>query len=99
MATIVDCPSCQRKLRVPDDLLGKKVKCPTCSGTFDAMSRPAPVPAPSASASIAPAPGSEAVSKSEPSSDAPSPVANAPGSEGGPVPASEQETLSQVAPK
>src|SRR5215471_2935670 len=39
MSTIVDCPSCNRKLRVPDDLLGKKVKCPTCSGTFDALAK------------------------------------------------------------
>jgi predicted Zn finger-like uncharacterized protein len=42
MATIVDCPSCSRKLRVPDELLGKKVKCPTCSGTFDAQASSAP---------------------------------------------------------
>jgi predicted Zn finger-like uncharacterized protein len=42
MPTIVDCPSCNRKLRVPDELLGKKVKCPTCSGTFDALADSAP---------------------------------------------------------
>src|SRR5438093_1596348 len=40
MSTIVDCPSCSRKLRVPEELLGKKVKCPTCSGTFDALAVP-----------------------------------------------------------
>lgn len=40
MSTIVDCPSCSRKLRVPEELLGKKVKCPTCSGTFDAVAAP-----------------------------------------------------------
>lgn len=34
MATIVDCPSCSRKLRVPDELLGKQVQCPVCSITF-----------------------------------------------------------------
>src|SRR5437660_10240487 len=33
---IIDCPSCSRKLRVPDDLLGKQVKCPTCGHTFGA---------------------------------------------------------------
>lgn len=49
MATIVDCPTCTRKLRVPDELLGKKVKCPTCSGTFDAMVAPAPAGAGSSS--------------------------------------------------
>jgi predicted Zn finger-like uncharacterized protein len=36
MSTIVDCPSCNRKLRVPDELLGQQVKCPTCSTTFAA---------------------------------------------------------------
>jgi predicted Zn finger-like uncharacterized protein len=41
MSIIVDCPSCSRKLRVPDDLLGTKVKCPTCGGTFDAVAAPA----------------------------------------------------------
>jgi predicted Zn finger-like uncharacterized protein len=36
MATNVDCPSCDQKLRVPDDLLGKKVKCPSCKTMFKA---------------------------------------------------------------
>lgn len=36
MPTLVNCPSCQRKLKVPDELLGKKVKCPGCSTTFTA---------------------------------------------------------------
>jgi predicted Zn finger-like uncharacterized protein len=30
MPKIVQCPNCQRRLRVPDDLLGKQVKCPAC---------------------------------------------------------------------
>jgi predicted Zn finger-like uncharacterized protein len=34
MPTIVSCPSCSRSLRVPDELLGKKVKCPSCSNAF-----------------------------------------------------------------
>src|SRR5207244_11629515 len=33
-ALIIDCPSCGRKLQVPDELLGKAVKCPTCEHTF-----------------------------------------------------------------
>jgi predicted Zn finger-like uncharacterized protein len=33
---ITNCPSCSRKLRVPDDLLGKPVKCPTCGHMFQA---------------------------------------------------------------
>lgn len=37
MPTIVDCPICNRKLRVPDDLLGQRVKCPTCAQEFTAQ--------------------------------------------------------------
>lgn len=36
MPAVVDCPSCTRKLRVPDELLGTRVKCPTCGEVFDA---------------------------------------------------------------
>lgn len=35
MPTIIDCPSCGRKLRVPDDLSASQVKCPSCAGVFD----------------------------------------------------------------
>jgi predicted Zn finger-like uncharacterized protein len=44
MPITVDCPSCNRKLRVPDDLLGKNVKCPTCGTTFAAGTSPAAPP-------------------------------------------------------
>ena len=30
MSMIVNCPSCERQLRVPDELQGRQVKCPTC---------------------------------------------------------------------
>jgi predicted Zn finger-like uncharacterized protein len=36
MANTIHCPSCSRELRVPDELIGKKVKCPACSTTFTA---------------------------------------------------------------
>jgi predicted Zn finger-like uncharacterized protein len=36
MPEIVSCPDCDRKLRVPDNLLGKKVKCPQCGTMFTA---------------------------------------------------------------
>jgi predicted Zn finger-like uncharacterized protein len=36
MPEVIQCPHCNRKLRVPDNLLGKKVKCPSCSSTFTA---------------------------------------------------------------
>lgn len=45
MTLIIDCPSCQRKLRVPSDLLGLKVKCPSCATMFTATdSSTAPLP-------------------------------------------------------
>jgi predicted Zn finger-like uncharacterized protein len=31
---IIQCPQCQRQLRVPEEMLGRLVKCPTCSTTF-----------------------------------------------------------------
>jgi predicted Zn finger-like uncharacterized protein len=45
MPEIVQCPECQRKLKVPDNLLGKNVKCPTCGATFTAAGEAAPEPA------------------------------------------------------
>jgi predicted Zn finger-like uncharacterized protein len=44
MPTTVDCPSCNRKLRIPDELLGKKVKCPTCGNAFTASAAPSADP-------------------------------------------------------
>src|SRR5262249_59131010 len=44
MPEIISCPKCDRKLRVPDDLLGQAVKCPTCGATFTAAGA-APEPA------------------------------------------------------
>src|SRR5580765_5851955 len=57
MPIVIDCPSCERKLRVPDDLMGQKVKCPTCGTTFEAAPRSAPsaaVPEPALAPSVAP---------------------------------------------
>jgi predicted Zn finger-like uncharacterized protein len=45
MSSIIDCPSCSRQLRVPDDLAGQQVKCPRCGETFSAGFAPPP-PAP-----------------------------------------------------
>src|SRR5262244_3995093 len=36
MPTQVSCPSCGLTLRIKDELLGKRVKCPQCSKTFAA---------------------------------------------------------------
>src|SRR5690242_17990991 len=32
----ISCPTCQRQLRVPDNLIGELVKCPSCQNTFTA---------------------------------------------------------------
>jgi predicted Zn finger-like uncharacterized protein len=37
MPELVSCPSCSRQLRVPDSLLGRAVKCPSCGATFTAQ--------------------------------------------------------------
>ncbi|TMQ32067.1 MAG: hypothetical protein E6K70_20560 [Planctomycetota bacterium] len=52
---IIDCPSCSRKLRVPDSLLGKQVRCPTCGHQFEAAAA-AGASAPEAEAQPAPPP-------------------------------------------
>lgn len=45
MADIIQCPQCERQLRVPDELLGAAVKCPTCGVTFTAQhTTPPPLP-------------------------------------------------------
>ena len=38
----ISCPDCGRKLRVPDNLLGKKVKCPGCGVKFVGEAAPEP---------------------------------------------------------
>lgn len=35
---IATCPSCGKQLKVRDELLGKKLRCPGCGGTFDVSS-------------------------------------------------------------
>ena len=36
MPVRISCPSCNKALRVPDDSLGRKVRCPACSTAFTA---------------------------------------------------------------
>lgn len=43
MPTVISCPQCSTKLKVPDTVLGKNVKCPKCSFAFVA---PAATPSP-----------------------------------------------------
>lgn len=44
MPEIVSCPDCHRELRVPEELVGKRVKCPACGLTFVATPGPAVPP-------------------------------------------------------
>ncbi len=37
MPVLIHCPSCQRQLRLPEELSGRLVQCPTCSHTFQAQ--------------------------------------------------------------
>jgi hypothetical protein len=53
MAEIISCPSCQRKLQVPEALVGQDVQCPTCGATFKAvLAAPKNLPDPPAAPSV-----------------------------------------------
>ena len=54
MPILIRCPSCERPLRVPDSLLSKKVKCPSCQTRFTAEPE-GPEPPENADAEEAPA--------------------------------------------
>src|SRR5262245_60489435 len=36
MPRLITCSLCERRLRVPDELLGREVKCPSCGSEFTA---------------------------------------------------------------
>jgi predicted Zn finger-like uncharacterized protein len=50
MPSVIACPSCQKQLKVPDEYIGRNVKCPGCKETFmaqaEAKSAPPPPPPP-----------------------------------------------------
>ena len=46
MPTIITCPACSRQLRVPDEMLGRRVRCPSCQETFTAGDESAPAAPP-----------------------------------------------------
>ena len=62
MPTDVTCPSCSRRLRMPDAAVGKTMKCPNCQGMVPVpvgtaatpTQRPKPKPAPAASTTRVP---------------------------------------------
>ncbi len=51
MADVIHCPSCQRRLQVPESIFGQAVQCPGCGATFTATNPSAPL----ASSPLAPA--------------------------------------------
>src|SRR5579863_2119510 len=66
MPSVVTCPSCRRRLSVPDELANQYVQCPSCATTFqlspemlDPVAEAPPSPAPAAPpAEMPPAPES-----------------------------------------
>lgn len=46
MPFVVHCPTCSGPLRVADDLVGRQVRCPSCSSVFDAPAAAPPPPGP-----------------------------------------------------
>jgi predicted Zn finger-like uncharacterized protein len=54
MPSVISCPSCQKQLKVPDELVGQAVKCPGCKETFTAQVGSSPPPPPSADISTRP---------------------------------------------
>lgn len=75
MPDIIACPSCGGKLRLPDELNGKKVRCPACDHIFDHYSKPQPPAAPL----HAPLDLPLELTIDDPSAPAPSPPSDAPG--------------------
>src|SRR5216683_5682712 len=37
MPQIIPCPECANRIRITDELIGKRIRCPRCNNTFDAM--------------------------------------------------------------
>jgi hypothetical protein len=56
MSEVLICPSCHRKLQVPQNLLGEEVQCPTCHTTFTARAVDEPAGAPPESPAPIPVP-------------------------------------------
>jgi hypothetical protein len=44
MTDVIACPGCSSKLRVPEELKGKKFRCPTCGDIFVPSDAPSPTP-------------------------------------------------------
>lgn len=93
MPEIVNCPQCQRQLRVPDELLGKPVRCPSCNTMFTASTGSAGTPRPAESPVGEPAAASPAPVGVDP---ARSQVDWEPGYEGVQHPGSREQALRRL---
>lgn len=68
MSQTVMCPECSRKLKVPDPVLGRGVRCPSCKTTFTAnaaLKEPPPTPAVTAAPSKARPPALKAARRDD----------------------------------
>jgi predicted Zn finger-like uncharacterized protein len=66
---LTNCPACRNELRVQDEFLGRKVRCPTCNAVFEAGTTPV-ADAPGAPGQGAPgAPAQEEVVDYDPAAD------------------------------
>ncbi len=45
MSVDLSCPSCGKRLRIQDEFLGQKIKCPSCKNSFASSAAPHPEPA------------------------------------------------------
>jgi predicted Zn finger-like uncharacterized protein len=103
MPIIVQCPACGRKLRVPDDLLGKQVKCPGCGGTFtgqDKTAAPKAEPKPPAESTGIPALDNLHLDlEEEPAPPPPPPPSRAPVPPPAPPPRKEEIVRQESAPE
>jgi predicted Zn finger-like uncharacterized protein len=46
MPIVTECPLCNTSCRIPDELVGRAVRCPSCKGEFDAVTNDGPAPPP-----------------------------------------------------
>jgi uncharacterized paraquat-inducible protein A len=37
MPTVIECPGCNKRIRIPDECLGRWVKCPACGMQFELL--------------------------------------------------------------
>ena len=56
MPVTCTCPTCNKPLRIPDELIGRLVRCPGCQGTFPATAAAPTPPPPAAPEQIQPNP-------------------------------------------